>query len=416
MELRSILDRGTRAGVLALSFTTAVALMTACGLGFKQDPLANTPAEIKDHLKPISSKPETPPTPASFEYQIDHKAYFVFEEDVAGEEFIKSRILTKIAGEEPELGKNYHIRIENLRDFKGATFDQMSGRFSWRPEIGAAGGEPFGLLNLVVWLETTKGARLGHPREIPVHVRGHKAEPTIVSVDNLTSTPLQEGEKREFKVVVKDVDSASGEEPKIIVLDNTKSKLNIAPHIMVGAYPLSSVSDPTVWEFKLTLDATRLEATKNTDTHSFLLVAISRYGQRSEPKIVDAKFKTSIERPTTTWGFINDPTFFVGEMNRHDFVVLDPKGEGTLKITFNTCPAEATCSCNQSVRGNPLICTIVWMVDPLTSVGSRRIHFTAENQSPVAGDPSKTDDFFRNIYLRKRPPTPTPAPTATPTP
>ena len=403
-----------RAALGAVAALTASMFFTACNLNFKQDPLAGTPPEYKDDLEPISTKPTPSPTPFEMEYQLDHKNFFVFSEEVAGEEFISGRILSKINGEIPVLGKNYHVKIQNLIEFPGALFDEQSGRFSWTPPLGSSGGDKVSILSLTVFLETASGHRVGHPRAIPIHIHGRQAEPKVVSVDRLDILPIREGESKAFKVVVRDLDSKTGEEPKLIAVHAPTSLVNISSMVRIEPFPLVSLTDPTLWTFTAVLDTGNAELTSKTENHRFLLMALSRYGRPSEPRQVDVSFITKMAKADTNWK--NRETFVGGRFNRYDFFVFDPKFEGKVWVTFTECPVGAQCRCERPVENSPVPCLISWNVPMTERNGVRRVLFKAENVSSIAGEPSTMEEFKREIFLSIPTPTPTPGPTPTPWP
>ena len=224
------------AGVLLLLF----AVLAACGKTFRQDPLADQPKEYTDDARPVG-KPKPLPTPDQRSLHVDAKDFFVFEEGVAGEETIGGRVIGLIDGEEPAIGRNFIVKIDNLTDYPGATFEGTSGRLKWTPAAGASAGHAVYVAAMNVIIETTKGKRVAREQKIPVHLKRQKSEPIIEAIEDLKKSEMHEGERRDFLVKVRDSESTSYAPPNILII-GTGSK-NIAQYVSMKGRPVQDASE-----------------------------------------------------------------------------------------------------------------------------------------------------------------------------
>lgn len=419
------------ASVLGLS--AALLIFGGCAkvqetLGLKQDPFQDMPDEIRNGVPPTTKPVPGPTAVDAKELRIDGLDFFTFKEAQRGEAKLSGRVLTAIDGEEPQLGKNFRLVIENLKDFKGATFDPATGTFAWTPEVGTVDTDFNRMMTLKVALETTKGIAKSTRRNFNVFVLRQFNDPMIEDVDTLSAVlsadPMHEGEYREFDVWVQDPDASDSSEgnPRLLVT-NAQYGRDIGPFVSVLRGPYRDPKDPKRWRFRMALDLNGAELTKTYNTMVFGLMAVSQFGHLSAPQTVRVKVLTKVVAPVFSWGGFDDPpiTFYADQDNSMSFTVSDPKQEGVVSAHCIDIPDGAKCECGftSDYKRSVATCTISWHPVGSASIGQHSIRGTVTNQSPVDSDPDGESAQFNgriNVVAGSLTPTPTPAPIPGPSP
>ena len=110
-----------------VNLSLVVSILWALGCGLKQDPLADKPDIIKNGR--IPQQKIEPLRPENSEViRIDTVNKFTFVENREDKITITSRVLAP--------GYVNEMTIDNLSDFQDATFDSVTGVFTWKPPKG----------------------------------------------------------------------------------------------------------------------------------------------------------------------------------------------------------------------------------------------------------------------------------------
>ena len=393
----------------ALTFMASVALITGCG-GFHQDPLkgqVEAVPPVKDVLPPAAK-----PIRADALKIDTARDVFDFREDEEGEIDIKGRVLL------PKT--DFKIAVENLADFKDAKVEPLDVknpgagvRVTWKPAIGFSGADPQSSTVLNVVLTTLTTPRMSVHKALRIVVTRKNNVPEVVSFDNLSQTPIREGEVRKFKVVVRDLDGidVDGSRPELLAVADRHDKSDIS-HLVTqdyrfgGSNPKRDASDPSLWSFDLTLDLRGRDLTAGEEGFGFGLRATSRFGAPSANKHVDVRIRTLVRNPTTSW---TDPvTVIAGEDSVFNFFVYDTKASGKISVNFTDRPdivlgqASWDCPPVRDVK-TPTVCTIRWKVPENPAKTEFQVPMELRNQSPVNGDQEEKKVRVIGRFIVKKP-------------
>jgi hypothetical protein len=400
---------------VALGFALVLA---SCTNGLKQDPYADQPESVKN-AGPMDPKPKQKPADA------DNPAYLrINAEDsyqfTEGEKpptvTITGKILSDVNGHSPQLGSDYELSIDNMADFPGASFDASTGNFVWSPQPGYVEATYSRNIHIDVTLTTKFLPIRKTTRSIIGVVTRAELDPTIVSVEDLVSLPTKEGEKREFKVVVRDphADSKTANTKPRLTISSDDSSAGVSAANLIYCKGFKGCTDPAIdpkdpmqYIFTLVLDLTNKEVTSGETTMSFGLIATSRFGEPSAVKKTNVHIITSINNPEMSWAASDPITVVAGQENTVNFTVYDPKGtESNLTVNFDTrcdqvLATDAVCSCKSGGPGSGAtqLCTISWKVPAQPTQSDFQISLSSFNQSKYDGSILKKTFPPRTLHV-----------------
>lgn len=379
------------------AWTVLAGALAGCSGGLNQDPYANQPDEVKN-AGPMDPKPKEKKGDAlsSAYLRIQSEDSYEFREGVETKVTIKGAVLADVNGHEPILGQDYQLTIDNMTDFPGASFDAMSGEFKWTPKPGYVSEEYTRNVHIEATLTTLFQPILQTKKSIVGVITRASIDPTVESVDDLTSAPTKEGETRDFRVWVRDPhasDKSPDTKPRLAIVSDgagSSSAANLIYCVGTGGCtnPDKDPNDPQRFGFKLRLDLTNKEITKDTTTLSFGVIAISRFGETSAVRSQKVVVKSKLQDPEISWSTADSINVVAGKENLVNFTVYDPGSEGTLTINFDSrCDLvlgpTAVCSC--TTQGRPgtssQLCTISWAVPPQPLQSDYDLTFTTFNRS-----------------------------------
>lgn len=383
--------------------------LTACG-GTKQDPFADESEPVKNGQVP--GKPAPPDEkPLSQDvlriYSAEGGDYFVFREGV--EQEIEIRATSSFNDVQ------YAVEISNLDQFKNATSETTEGdsskgtgataTFKWAPPKGQV------IADVITYQLEAKVYTMNFTHEY-VYIKKFQvfiykenfAIPEIVSISPVAGA-VKEGKTSSFTVTVKDIDATPSTQPDLLAMTSYADK-NGAPYVSWNA-PVQDAVNPTLWRFTVSVNLVDVEITNGQNKAELAIAAVSAAGKKSQAQKVSYNVWTSIMAPSTSW--IEPVAFKIGQKNRFDFTILDPKGEGELKANFITpcaaLPGAPQCTCANKVgvtgKANTLAaCTIEWNVPADIPFQEQQILYTGENKSTLPGDVDvKTVPFNGKITL-----------------
>jgi hypothetical protein len=399
----------------------AFALMAQGCTKLSQDPFSGQSDDVKNPQIPHEKVSPTPIViDSSGILQIDHDDFYTFQEGKAGAFKLAGRVLVAVDGHEAVAGTDYVLSVDNLGDFKGATFNGTTGDFAWTPPLDYVDTAYNKQATMEVTIKMLKGFSYTRSGTVKIFVERQLSDPVVQSVDGLSNAPIHENDRKSFTITVRDPDSDPTHLPSLVIT-NVQSGANLASLVTVTGVPTRDASDPAKWIFNATLDATGAELTASESTLYFAVMSVSAYGHASSPFKVSVKVRTLAANPSVGWSQNFIVPFTGGLDNLYTFSVMDPKSEGKIRVVFNSCGgfgSSATCTCAQDQFYTYLAnCQIKWKPGTFSG-GDYTINGYAYNDSPIAGDTAGSTFFSRTIRVTNSTsaPTPTPNPFPTPTP
>jgi hypothetical protein len=390
------------------AFGLALALASAgCSNGLKQDPYADQPDSVKKSapMAPVEkAKTGDADSPLYLRIRTD-KETLEFSEGSETKATINGAILSDVNGHAPVAGQDFELSLDNAADFPGVNFDPQTGAFAWTPRPGYVAENYTRNVHFDFTL-TTKFAPIRRTTRslIGVITRG-EIDPTIVSVEDLTTNPAKEGDVRDFKVVVRDphgTSKSADTKPRLAITSDQSGTASAASYIYCKGTkgcsdPAQDPNDPTKFIFTLTLDLKNKVVTSGATTLTFGLIATSRFGESSAPSSYNVRIVSGIGDAEMSWSE-NDPIIVIaGLQNVVNFTVYDPKGAGNLTANFDTrCTSElgadATCTCKalSSSGSSTQLCTITWKAVAGIFSSDYSISISSFNQSRFDSSIKKT--------------------------
>lgn len=354
-------------------------LALGAGCSLEQDPYADQPDSIKKSVPPEQSKGEPSRATASDALRIDTADFYSMKEGKPTEIAISARVLLSVNGNTPVLGKDFDVEVENLKDFPGAQYDPVTGKFTWTPPFGFVDKESTRNAALKLVLTTHFEPRMTRRKEVLIFVTRAENDPEIVEVTDLNSwNTYEEGQEIPFTVRVKDPDALpmAGMRPRILLIEAGTNRSG-SPYVQLdpgwrGDNPFQDPMDPSVWIFRMVFDTTKKEVTQSQENFSFGVVVTSRFGRVSAPKTVTLQLKTSIRPPKTTWLTVAD--FYAGQQNKFSFSAFDALEEGDVTVTTKNLKdlpgGNAAFRCRSMNNSSSQSCTLDWLVPDTVKDGS----------------------------------------------
>jgi hypothetical protein len=380
-----------------------LAVVTACSMN--QDPMAGQSESVRNGVPPseVRQKPAADPLFADSLRIRTSVEVFQFQETIESVYSISGQAL--LASKDPVL------EITNLSEFPGATFDEKNGTFKWTPTKGYNGGLSVrnSLLKVQYSVESTEAKkRISKTLEVPIICAIKNSEPSIVAIDNLSNPPIREGERRQFRVTVRDEDAQVGQEPRLMILPGNSSYDLDGSTLVNKVVPKvdQDANDKSLYKFTLYLDVEKADVTNKEDTFQFNLMAVSRFGITSQIQKVNIRVLTSVSYPVIS---LNDNEYIpvhAGQDTTISFMAMDPKSEGTVTVSTSKLDDSLGArgyACSGSGRGNnPVVCKVTLNPQP-EAVGRRLVwNVQANNKSPIIND-SAFRNTNKKVYIDVKP-------------
>lgn len=333
-------------------------LLGACGA---KDPLAGQPDYIRN-ATPGFQKPADPIPDDKNMIISSNQTRFFFMETIEGQGVFTGRILLdKYNGE---------LSIENLIDFEGATFDPVTGVFTWTPPRGFVSGvdstrDTFLRVRLIGFKEGTSVAA-NKTQDFPLTVKRFERVPSIEREVGLPTRAVREGENLRIVLYVKDEDAVNqdGQKPRIFIQApvNEPRVGDLTPYIRVASEdnPEQNFSDRSTYEFTINVNLYDMDLTKNSGDYHFRVTAVSRHGKMSLPKEYKISVMTNVVHPV-----ISSDTFEakVGVDMVQDILVADPRQEGIVSVEIlnpNALPKGFSFKCMDHDNRWMKLCRATW--------------------------------------------------------
>lgn len=372
-----------------------VSLSVGCGkdiFKFHQDPLTGEDTKFKDG-RPVPEKPVYDKPVDSDAIRFNTPDFVSLEEGKETEFEIGARILI------PDYVTE--LKIVNLSDFPGATFDPATGKVNWKPPVGyvVEGGGSSWLerrLQLRATAVKTDAPVLIKEREIALRVTREYTAPEITIVTK-ESDAMREGESRNLRIRVRDLNAVPADERTwpLVTFTNVNNQRSLAA-FMAPVRKVSLSNNEYQLDYKINLQ--EAELTSSAQVYTTGIVAVSQAGKRSLQSNMTVLVLTSFSDPISSWK--GTQVFRAGETRSFQFVVFDPKQE--VKLTFNRfrdVPAGAAIQCAPSDMPSLLACSIEWTPAPDQAGAQSYIYV---NLGITNTDSRDTAIRNTNIYLSYR--------------
>ncbi|MBX3022899.1 MAG: hypothetical protein KF799_14590 [Bdellovibrionales bacterium] len=368
-------------------------VLAGLGCGLHQDPLAGQDARFRDG-RPAPTKPIYDKPLSSESIVFNQPQYMGVEEDEMLEFDLTARALID--------GYAVSLQIENMIEFPGATYAPATGKFKWKPARGfvaSVGGA--NRIERVLRVRAT-GVKADKPvlfrdTTVTIGITRDYTEPQITMVRKDSNT-LREGYDMYLRIRVKDLDANDSDKntwPEVLF---TRVGSNKSLMGWIGFYSATKAG-PNEYEFTYRIDLSGAELTPAGADFTTGIQAISRYGKRSAQQTMTLTVFTSLSEPDTTWE--GTQIFKAGEKRLVQFVIFDPKQEGTLSLrSWQDVPAGANISCLPSTNSAAVLnCTMEWEPTPDQSGAQAYIRAVVQSRN---SDTRDTTMPSYNVYLSYR--------------
>lgn len=369
--------------LIQLAIFVSIGSLVACG-DWKQDPLAGAKGLGKGQ-----DKPDTKPDKAAEAdvILIDAPLFKLGKEGEKLEVRFGARVI--------ESGYVLTSKISNLGQFPGATFDSATGVFEWTPAIGTASEEISKYSLEFVAVATKPGFSAIKTRVAELGVARALLEPTIIEVSSLESE-IREGDRQYFYVEVED--RTAGSDPDTyptLVVRNSISVPGMAGFVEVASRDTTS---PNTFSFKVEIDLTKAELTKNRTKLGFELLPVSKYQKAGASQAITYEVLNDPADVVSTW---TAPIMAApGSKIDYQFLVIDPKNEGKVNLdSVFSAPAGASLTCTPDNFNPVLSCRFIWDV-PADADGTIDVAATFTNASTDYSDKyENSEDLYLPISI-----------------
>lgn len=303
------------------------------------------------------------------------------------------------------------VSADNLYEFDGASFEpNTEGNgwvFAWKPPANfvAMGDSSETTLKISVGAidkRTTNNKKVVQKKvvEFTVRVTADRGAPVIVREENLPSQPLREGNRYDFRIVVKDPTPVTTTTVAPTLLFSPLSANRPWDTVDISA-ALSVVSvrqdrmDPQTWIYDVRADLTSRYVTRDKTKAGFRVIAVSRAKLQSSPKTYSLAILPQIKAPQATISQGEQIVVHQGEKVRTQILFMDTDkvGEVTAVTTTSPLPKGLVISCRTPSFSDRWmsICTLEWAVPADAVPATYDITIRATNTSTVPGDKAKQE-------------------------
>ncbi len=364
------------------------------GCGWQQNPLTGK-GDILKEARPNSGAGEKPKGDSSDLIFIDAPDAVTF---IEGKKEVLS-VETHIS--QPGF-TNVDLVIDNMSDFRGASYDGRTKKFEWAPPLGTVTD------GLSTTLELSLHVTAKNPKTNIVYTRDKKVlfviqrspqDPQVIAINFPNSAKLREGGVYPFSVTAKDLDTSSAatnsKGPELAILNPTADQISLASFVKFKDRTVDAATH--IFTSNYELDLRSLELTNSSHAAGFVVEAISQYGRRSALVPLTKTIYTNLSSPLSTW--VDTKILKNNQANVIPFIVYDSKGESMISLDRNdNVPVGGSIDCPQRLATGALECTFTWTpaLDPtkLPSNGTIRMLVTSMNR-----DRSDTDTNQSTIQL-----------------
>ncbi|MEI7973585.1 MAG: hypothetical protein WCH11_04375 [Bdellovibrio sp.] len=378
------------------------------------DPYAEKRDTIQKARVPGSQASKPVVDPNTLRYELSTES----PEVVEGEKLqfaLKARLLRG-----PQDRKKW-VRIENLSEFSGATFDESTGQFEWTPPLGSAIGDlEIKTLRFVLTAEPTEiePIYVVNKEKIDIRVIRTQTAPTIEKVDEKPLMPITRkilaGERFPIRFTVKDLSSVLSQiGPQILMTKNFMDMESMVD--LVLSCPENRAkqdsNDVRLWIIECQIQAgSLLNSEKAHSTLKLEFRAMNRDRKLSQPLTLDLRVDPPVpqaqadllsNRWTVDSGMSLQQTIIFSSPNRamklNSPQMQFPTIPGALPPTF-TCVHPVNSS-GIGLDRSRMVCLFSWVAPEVDSKLSIAMKFDVTiRRSAVSSDETKTQfDIFLEV-------------------
>jgi hypothetical protein len=387
-----------------LVFFLLGAVLVSCG--FQEDPLADKDQSLIN-LRQLPGSENRKPSIESSVLKIDVDPSVDFYENKKGVILINFNVV------DPAYDNKFKtLRIKNMADFPGASFDPTKGSFEWTPAPGSAGDTLVKSLSLEIeaWARTLgREDSQSTSTTVGIHIIKDPQAPAVSGFSVNGLDPLREGDIKEFEVRVKDIEGTDKFSPVVTFLPALDNEADVSVSSFITTKSVTPDLKIKEWVYKFTVDLRRVDLTAAAVRAGFRMVVSNQYGKSSPVHVWTGTLFTKLSSPVITWTgnkFLNQ-----NQDNVIPFMVFDPKGEGRLTYRVTSVPAGGNVSCVPATGS--MECEFRYK--PLTT-NSGTISLEVTSKNTDINDTQVVTTPFTMPYSVLAAPTPAPTPTPTPTP
>ncbi len=297
---------------------------------------------------------------------------------------------------------NVDLVIDNMSDFRGASYDGRLKKFEWAPPLGTVTD------GLSINLELSLHVTARNPKTNIVYTRDKKVlfvvqrspqDPQVMAINFPTTTKIREGGVYPFSVTAKDMDSSSAGSnatgPELAILNPTVDQVSLASFVKFKGRTGDATTH--IYTSNYELDLRGVELTNSSRAAGFVVEAISQFGRRSAMVPLAKTIYTNLSSPLSTW--VDTKILKNNQVNVIPFIVYDSKGETMISLDRNdNVPVGGSIDCPQRLATGALECTFTWTpsMDPakLPGNGTIKMVVTSFNR-----DRSDTDTNQSSLQL-----------------
>lgn len=331
-----------------------VVAMQSCS-GFNQDPFTEKIDAIKNAV---------PPTVDQKDQNELRTQFLTFETpDIVGfKESVKGNYTFKV---KHYFGADYNLNIDvaNLTDFPGLQFNKATNEITWTPFKGIVPSNKTVTSKVLVFkiepvsISGTSTKISTHTVKVPVFIESDLAKPEIVKVEILNYM-VEEGNKLEFNVIVKDNSASQSTIPSLQFLSQANMR-SVASYTFIRTPSFDTVTQ--TWKFVVTVDLISADVTKSMEDAPLMISAVNSFGYTSMPTQVRLTVATKLVKAQSTLPSAN--TFVAGKENTVSFTIFDPSGESQVSLlTTVGLPAGASLTCANQAKMFAE-CKLTWTPD-----------------------------------------------------
>ncbi len=333
------------------------------GCGWQENPLEGK-GDILKQAQPVNSgqeKPKADPSDIIFIDAPDSASFIEGKKDV---------ISVEVHLSQPGF-TNVDMTIDNMGDFRGASYDANSKKFEWAPPLGTVVDGLSAKLELSLHV-TARNFQTGivytRDKKVLLIVQRSPQDPQVVSINFPSfSAKLREGGVYTFSVTAKDLDNSPNTQngPDMAILPPQGDQISLAGFVKFKNRTGDATTHVYVYNFEM--DLRGVELTNSSHSAGFVAQAISQFGRRSALVPMTQTIFTSLGSPLSTWS--STKIFKNNQVNMVPFIVYDAKGESMISLERNdNVPAGASIDCPQRLATGAMECTLTWTpsLDPVS--------------------------------------------------
>lgn len=293
--------------------------------GCEQDPLKGVSDQVRNGRGPDSGKMEQP--------KPRDKAFLQIDAPVRQNGRVGSAIEFKIGGRVLIPNVEFQLAITNMSEFPGATYNELTGEFSWTPSLAELGTRPSIDRYLKIVIATvqspTEPTISSETAEVLISVTQRYSKP-ILNIESAGWKDYIVGKKYPLEFNVDDLDALDAKDINLVVRDCPQTSYTESMAHLVSM-DNTVVPQGTSGKYKgsVTMDLTFAKNLRGRK-FCFAVSAMSRLGMMSDPYKVEVNITPQVSDTEST--IAKTPAIKMGSIFRYNFSIYDPSKLGTVSI------------------------------------------------------------------------------------